>query len=86
MIINQSILAIIRTFFKSAKIIMKFCTKWSSKAAPTEFVCKIPNRNKMYNEHFILCEAEIFLDVIIKSINSETNDKPPGNDGLTLEI
>ena len=40
----------------------------------------------MYNEHFILCEAEIFLDVIIKSINSETNDKPPGNDGLTLEI
>ena len=25
-------------------------------------------------------------DEIIKSINSETNNKPPGNDGLTAEI
>ena len=26
------------------------------------------------------------LDEIIKSINSETNNKPPGNDGLTAEF
>ena len=68
---------------KSAKKIMKLYTKWTSTAATTEFVCKIPNRKKISNEHFNLCEAEISLDEIIKSINSETNNKPPGNDGLT---
>ena len=71
---------------KSAKKIMKLYTKWTSTAATTEFVCKIPNRKKISNEHFNLCEAEISLDEIIKSINSETNNKPPGNDGLTAEF
>ena len=65
---------------------MKLYTKWTSTAATTEFVCKIPNRKKISNEHFNLCEAEISLDEIIKSINSETNNKPPGNDGLTAEF
>ena len=27
-----------------------------------------------------LCETEISLYEIIKSVNSETNNKPPGND------
>ena len=62
---------------KSAKKIMKLYTKWTSTAATTEFVCKIPNRKKISNEHFNLCEAEISLDEIIKSINSETNNKLP---------
>ena len=57
-------------------------TKWTFTAATTEFVCNIPNRKKISNEHFILCEAGISLDEMIKSINSETNNKPPGNDGL----
>ena len=70
---------------KSAKKIMKLYTKWTSTAATTEFVCKIPNRKKISNEHFNLCEAEISLDEIIKSINSETN-KPPDNDCLTAEF
>ena len=39
----------------------------------------------MSNEQFNLCEVEISLDEIIKSINSETNNKSPGNDGLTVE-
>ena len=65
---------------------MKPYTKWTSTAATTEFVCKIPNRKKISNEHFNLCEAEISLDEIIKSINSETNNKPPGNVGLTAEF
>ena len=65
---------------------MKLCTKWTSPAATTEFVCKTLNRKKIPNEHFNLCEAEISLDKIIKSINSETNNKPPGNDGLTAEF
>ena len=71
---------------KSAKKIMKLYTKWTSTAATTEFVCKISNRKKMSNEDFNLCEAEISLDAIIKSINSETNNKPPCNDGLTAKF
>ena len=52
----------------------------------TEFARKIPNRKKISNEHFNLCEAEISLDEIKKSINSETKNKPPGNDGLTIDF
>ena len=51
---------------------MKLYTKWTSTAAATELACKIPNRKKRHNEHFNLFEAEISLDKIIKSINSET--------------
>ena len=46
----------------------------------------IPSRKKISNEHFNLCESEISLDQIIKSINSETNNKPPGNDGLKVDL
>ena len=63
----------------------KLYAKWTSTAATTEFVSKIPNRRKISNEHFNLCEAEISLDDIIKPINSETN-KPPDNNGLTAEF
>ena len=73
-------------YSSNPKDIMKLYTKWTSTAATTEFVCKIPNRKKISNEHFNLCEAEISLDEIIKSINSETNKKPPGNDGLTAKF
>ena len=48
-----------------------------------EFLSKIPNIKKISIEHFNLCEAKISLDEIIKPINSETNDKSPGSDGLT---
>ena len=75
-----------KDILKSAKKIMKLYTKWTFTAATTEFVCKIPNRKKISNEHFNLCEAEISSDEIIKSINSETNNKPPGNNVLTAEI
>ena len=74
-----------KSILKSAKKIMNLCTKWTSTAATTEFVCRIPNRKKN-NEHLNLCEAEISLDEIIKSMNSETNNEPPGNDGLTAEF
>ena len=46
-------------------------------------LCKISNRKKISNENFNLKEAEISLYEIIKSINSKTNNKPPGNDVLT---
>ena len=64
----------------------KLYIKLTSTAATTEFLWKIPNRKKISNEHFNLCEAEISLDEIKKSINPETNNKPPGNDGLTAEF
>ena len=44
---------------------MKHYTKWTSTAATTEFVWKIPNRKEISNGHFNLCEAEISLDEII---------------------
>ena len=75
MIINQNILAILMTFLNLKKKIMKLYTKLTSTTATTEVVCKIPNRKKISNEHFNLCEAEISLDEIIKSINFETNNK-----------
>ena len=65
---------------------MKLYNKLTSAAATTEFVCKSPIRKKISNEHLNLCEAEISLDEIIKSMNSETNNEPPGNDGLTAEF
>ena len=72
MIINQNILAILGTFLNLQKNYEKLYTKHTSTAATTEFVSKIPNRKKIFNEHFNLCEAEISLDEFIKSINSET--------------
>ena len=70
-----------KDILKSTKKIMRN----SITVATTEFVCKILNRKKISNEHFNLCEAEISLDEIIKSINSETS-KPPYNDCLTAEF
>ena len=37
-------------------------------------------------DHFNLCEAEISLDETINAINSQRNNKSPGNDGLTAEF
>ena len=71
---------------KSAKNFLKLYTKWTSTAATTKFAWKIPNRKNISYEHFNLCGAEISLDELIKSINSETNNTPPGNDGLTAEF
>ena len=82
MIINQNILAILRTFSNlEKKIIKKLYTKKNSTAATT-----IPNRKKISNEYFNICEAKISLDEIIKSISSETNNKSPANDDLTAEF
>ena len=68
MIINQKILQILWTYLnlKKKKKKMKLYTNFTSTAATTEFVRKIPNRKKISNEHFNLCEAEISLDEIIK--------------------
>ena len=51
-----------KDILKSAKKVMKLYTKWTSTAATTEAVCKIPNIKKISNEHFNLGEAEISID------------------------
>ena len=61
-------------------------TKQTFAVATTEFLSKFSNRTKISNEHFNLFEAEISLDEIIKSINSETNNKSPGIDGLKQNV
>ena len=77
-----------RQNFKSSKKNYKrlFIKEAASKVATTEFLSKIPNRKKIYNEQFTLFEAKISLDEIIRSINSQTNNKLPGNDGLTAKF
>ena len=52
---------------------MKLYTKWTSTAATTEFVWKIPNRKKI--EQFNVCEAEILLDEIIKQRHAKLLEK-----------
>ena len=87
MIINQNI-GNPKDILKSAK---KFYQKLynketTSKAATTEFLSKIPNRKKISNEQFNLYEAKISLDKIIKSINSQKNNKSTGNNGVIAEF
>ena len=60
--------------------------KQTSTVATTEFLSKIPNKKNIFNEHLNLCETEISWDEIVKSINSETNNRSPGNDSLTAEF
>ena len=40
----------------------------------------------MSNEQFHHCEANIFLEKVAKSINSQTYNKSRGNDNLTAEF
>ena len=66
MIINQNILAILRTFLNLKENYEKLYTKQTSTAATTEFLSKLPDIKRISNEHFNLCEAEISFDEIIK--------------------
>ena len=58
-------------FKYSEKIYEKLYTKkTTSKAATTKFFSKISNRRKIYNEQFKLCEAELSLGEIMKTITN----------------
>ena len=71
-IINQNILAILRTFLNLKK-------KKKKNPTPSELpqlrllnlFRKLLTEKKKSNEHFNICEAEISLDEMIKYINSE---------------
>ena len=73
-----------RTFSNLQKTIYEkpYTKATTFQAATIEFLSKILNRNKISNEDFNLCEAETSLDEFTESINSQTNNKSPGNDGL----
>ena len=74
-----------RTFSKK-KLWKLYNKKTISKTATIESFSKMPNRKKVSNERFNLCEAKIWLNEIIKSTNSQTSNNSPGNDGLTAEF
>ena len=57
-----------------------------SQPAINELLSKIPINKKISNEHLRLCEAEISLEEILNAINSQKNNKSPGNDGITAEF
>ena len=73
MIINQNILAILRTFSNLQKNLMKnFAPKRQlPKPLPLNFSAKF------------LTERKYLMNEIMKSINSQTNNKSQGNNGLT---
>ena len=48
-------------------------------SAIRELLNKIPNNKKIFNEHFNLCEADIALDEVVESINSQKNNRSSGN-------
>ena len=58
----------------------------TTKAAATKFLSKIPNRKKISSEQFNYCESKISLDEIVKSINSQTNNKSSGYGALKNEF
>ena len=60
---------------KKKKKEIKLYTKCTSTAATTEFVWKIPNRKKIFDENFNLCEAKIFLGEIIKLRHAKLLEK-----------
>ena len=64
-----------KDILKSAKKIDEklFAKETTSKATATEFLYKIPNRKKISNEDFNLCEAETSLNEIIYKIYKFSN-------------
>ena len=75
MIINNYILAILRTFLNLQKKICEILyTKQTSTAANTNFLAKLITDRKYLINTLDLCEAEISVHEIIKSINSERNN------------
>ena len=75
----QDILAILRTFSKLQKSLVKNFPPWIQ-------LPKLPLLSFLSNEQFTLCEAKMSLDEIIKSTNSQTNNKSCGKYGHTTEF
>ena len=85
MIKIQNILRTLMIFWSQLKTLMKsFIQKrQTSKIVITELFSKISNKKKISNKQFHHCQANIVLEKITKSINSQTNMKSLGNNSLT---
>ena len=83
MIINQNILAI--HFQICKKKLWKTLHQGVNFQSCYYWISKIPNRKKVFNEQFNFSETKISLDEIIKSINSQTYNKSPCNNGFVPE-
>ena len=57
-----------------------------SQPAINELLNKIPINKKISNKHFKLCETALSIVEVLNAINSQKNNKPPGNDGITAEF
>ena len=84
MIINQNILAILRTFLNLKKMKNSTSSELPQLLLLNLFGKFLTERRYLMKTNF--CWAEISLDEITKSINPETNNKPPGNDDLKAEF
>ena len=60
--------------------------KQTLKTAIAELFGKISNTKKISNKQFHHFELNIFLEKVIKSINSQGNIKSSGNDSLTRKF
>ena len=56
------------------------------KTAIAELFSKISNTKKISNKPFHHCEANMFLEEVTKSINSQANIKSSVNDSLTAKF
>ena len=88
MIKSRNILATLMIFLSQLKTLMKsFIQKTeTSKTAIAELFSKISNKKKISNKQFHHCEANIFLEKVTKSINSQTNMKSSDNDSVTANF
>ena len=88
MIKNQNILATLMIFWSQLKALMKsfIQNRQTSKTAIAELFSKISNEKKISNKHFHPCQANIFLEKVTKSINSQTNMKSSGKGSLTANF
>ena len=88
MIKNQNILATLMIFLNELKTVMKSFIeiRQTSKTTIAELFSKTSNKNKISNKQFHHCKANIFLQKVTKSINSQKNMKSLGNDSLTANF
>ena len=88
MIKIQNIVATLMVFWSQLKTLMKsFVQKrQTSKTAIAELFSIISDKKKFSNKQFHHCQANIFLEKITKSINSQTNMKSSGNDSPTVNF
>ena len=75
-------------FLSQLKPLMKsFIQKrQTSKTAIAKLFSKISNKKKISNKQLHHYEANIFLEKVTRSTNSETNIKFSGNDSLTSKF